>query len=114
MATERQEKVNSLLIQYLGEIINRDVELPEGVLATIVKVEVDPDMKHAKAWVSILPEKSRGSALEVLNKKKREIQQNLNKKLSMKFSPQIEFRVDTTEAEAAGMEALLDEIKKEL
>ena len=114
MATNRQERVNSLLIQYLGEIINREIEFPEGIFITIVKVETSSDMKHAKVWISVLPDKYRGAALSVLHKKKKIIQQNLNKKITMKFFPKIEFSVDTTEEYAAGIEALLDEIKKEL
>lgn len=114
MPSQRQERVNSLIRQYLGKIINRDIELPAGVIITIAKVEVSSDLKNVRIGVSILPEKYRGSVLELLRKRTKLIQRLLNKKLTMKFSPKIDFLINTTAEQAADIERLLDEIKKEL
>lgn len=112
--TLRQEKVNALIKEELGLIISREVELPQGCLATIVGVDVSADLKWAKIFISVLPDKYRGSVLEILRKKSNHIRKSLNRRIEIKFSPKLEWVIDATEEHASGIEALLDKIKEEM
>lgn len=112
--TLRQEKINSLIQEELSRIINRELEFPSGCLMTITGIDASTNLKHAKIYISVLPEKFRGSALEILRKNTGRLQALLNRRLEIKFSPKIEWLIDTTEERAAGIEELLDKIQEEL
>lgn len=84
------------MTQHINEIMVRDFEPPIGCMITISRVEPAPDLKTAKVYVSVLPEKMSGTALEALRKNAGHIQGILNKKLSMKFVPRITWIYDET------------------
>ena len=109
----RIEQINQLIQKELGDLILREIEFPEGCLVTITRVETSADLKLAKAWISILPIKFTGQALEILNKKLGYFQSVLNKILFMKFVPKISLAIDRTEEEASEIEKILDQIRKE-
>jgi ribosome-binding factor A len=106
----RIDRVNELIKTTLSEIIIREIEMPLGVFLTVVKVDTSRDLRYARVFVSVFPEKQFGSAIKVLNKKVYFLQGKLNKKLSMKPLPRIEFISDHTEVEADKIEKLLKEI----
>jgi len=109
--SERILKINELIKQQLGQIITKEIELPENCLITITKVETTPDMKIAKVFITVIPENLRGSALEILRKNNKLLSQQLKKNVSIKFIPNLNFLIDDQEAYAAEIDKLLDEIK---
>ena len=119
MPEKRIAQVNELIAQELGTIIAREVEFPEGSLATITKVTAAADLKNAFVWLSILPKASETDVLKLLRKQAGRLQRFLNKRLAMQYIPKIIFKIDTGEDEKEeheihSMERMLDEIKKEL
>jgi ribosome-binding factor A len=103
----RVDRINELIRTTVAEIIAREVELPLGNFVTVVKVDTSRDLRYARVFVSVFPEKKFGKTLEVLRKKLFLIQGALNKKLHMKPLPRIEFVADKTEAEADKIEKIL-------
>ncbi len=108
--SSRIDKINELIRNAVAEIISREIEIPPGVFLTVTKVDTSGDLRYARVFVSVFPEKKFGQTIEHLNKKIYLIQGTLNKKLSMKPLPRIEFVVDKTEAEADKIEKLLKNI----
>jgi ribosome-binding factor A len=106
----RLERVNELIKTTLSEIISREVEMPLGVFLTVVKVDTSRDLRYTRVFVSVFPENKFGNAIKILNKKVYFLQGKLNKQLSMKPLPRIEFVADFTETEADKIEKLLREI----
>ena len=103
--SRRTEKVAALLHQEVGSFLLQ-LELP--VLTTISKVEVTPDLKWAKVWITIMgDEKQHEEVLAVLFEHKRELQDELIDKLSMKIVPRIKFVVDRAEEYAAHINELI-------
>jgi ribosome-binding factor A len=109
----RTDRMNELVKQELGRFMMEELELPENSLVTISKVITTPDLKVAKVYITILPDKLRGTILELLNKKSRILHENLKSELSMKFVPNLRFIIDEQEIYANKIEQLLDEINKE-
>ena|SRR3989344_7017670 len=105
--SHRTEQVASLLEHHISEILLREIEPPQGCLITVMRAEVTPDLKHAKIFVSILPENKTGSALEILRKKTRDVQHLLNQRLTMKFSPLITWELDLTTRKYAAIDEAL-------
>lgn len=107
---ERIPKINELIKKHLGEIISRELSLKPGVFITISKVDTTSDLRYTRIFVSIYPEKETSYASKALQKEIGRLQSVLNKKLSLKPLPKIEFRVDTTESRADEIEKLLRQI----
>lgn len=106
----RTEKINELIKRHIGEIISLELNLKPGVFVTISKVDTTPDLRYTRVFVSIFPDSEIGYAGETLRKELHRIQSSLNKKLSMKPLPRVEFRTDMTESKADVIEKLLKEI----
>ena len=105
--SHRTLQVGEVLLREISQIIARDVEPPRDCLITVMRVEVTPDLHQAKVFVSILPENKTGSALKKLQQQTGEIQRLLNAKLTMKFSPRIQWAVDLTNVKYAQIDDAL-------
>lgn len=106
--TRRTDKVASLLQQEVGDYLLH-LELP--ALTTISKVEVTPDLKWCKVWITVLGgEKEQVQVLEIIKTDLSDFQRGLNKKLSMKFVPRISFVIDHGEEYASRINELLREV----
>ena len=107
----RLEKLNELIRHQLTQLIMREIEFPANSLVTITKIETSPDIKHCKVYISVLPEKYRGTDLEILNKSSKLLYQQLKKQMTTKFIPNLRFLIDEQPIYAAEIDRLLDEIK---
>ena len=109
--SRRTEKVESLLQHEVGNFILQ-LELP--ALTTISKVEVTPDLKWCKIWITIMGDKEQHEeVLDILRENKRELQDELNDKLTMKFVPRIKFVIDHGEEYASHINELLRKAHEE-
>lgn len=88
----RIARINELIKQELGKIIQQELEF-DNALMTIINIETSSDLGYAKAQISILPENKKGQVLQKLNSNIFHIQQRLNKKLKMRIVPRIEFKL---------------------
>jgi ribosome-binding factor A len=52
--TERTDRLDELLLQEISRIIARDVHDPRVGFVTVTRVEVAPDLRHARVWVSLI------------------------------------------------------------
>ena len=107
----RIEKLNNLLREELSNIIDREIEFPEGFLVTVTKVAVSPDVHYAAVFISVLGGNAK-SALEILQKNIYHVQQMLNRRLRMRPVPKISFAVDEEEENRESVERSLAELKR--
>lgn len=107
----RIDRINELIKETLAKIISEEVDFSSGVFATVTKVDTSRDLRYARVFLSVYPEKRFGDTFKLLKKKVYILQGRLNKKLNMKPLPRIEFVSDRTEAEADKIEKLLKEIE---
>lgn len=108
---KRIPRVNQVLKREIGSIIT-DIDLTD-CLVTITRVECSLNLQEAKVYVSVLAEEKSVEVFRVLNREIYDIQQKLNKRLKMRPVPKIIFRKEEKTKQAAKIEKLLDEIKKE-
>jgi ribosome-binding factor A len=107
----RIKKVNRLIQEELGKIIQEVVELPRGVMVTITGVDTSADVKHAKIKVSVIPREKTKGVLEILGSNIFELQQMLNKKLILRYVPKIRFVIDRSQERVERIEELLEQEK---
>ena len=107
----RGEKLNMLLRDELGKIIDRDIEFAEGALVTITRVVTSSDIRYATVMLSVL-NGSDSNVLELLAKNIYGIQQRLNRILRMRPVPRIRFAIDEEELRRESVEQSLAKIRQ--
>ncbi|MEJ0021700.1 MAG: ribosome-binding factor A [Candidatus Doudnabacteria bacterium] len=109
--SRRTEKVASLMHEKIGEYLKL-LELP--ALTTISKVEVTPDLKWSKVWITVMGDgKKQTEVLKIIGENLRDLQKQLNRELTMKFVPKIKFVMDHGEEYAAKINELLRKTHEE-
>ena len=106
----RVAQVNELLKSELAQLINREIELLNGLI-TVTGVSCSPDLRYAKIFVSVLPENNTGSALKALRKQAGSFSKILKKRLNLKYIPKFNFSLDTGEIEQAKVEKILKDCR---
>jgi len=106
------ERVNEMLKYEIANILRESFFVEEAGLVTVTHVETAKDLKDATVWVSVLGADS-DKVIEDLQKKAWEIKSLLKeRKLSLRYLPNLHFKVDRTAEKAARVEELLKEIKR--
>jgi ribosome-binding factor A len=109
--TNRIAKVDKLIKEELGKIIQNDIEISKNTLITITRVKTLPNLSQSFVYISIMgPEEKEIS--EILKNKIYNIQQHLNKRLHMRPVPKIVFKLEKEIEKAARIEELLEKIKE--
>ena len=52
--SQRTERLDELLRQEIGAMLEREIADPRIGFATVTEVETTPDLRHAKVWVSVI------------------------------------------------------------
>ena len=77
----------------------------------MVSVEVAPDLKTCKAWISVLgDEKAQADTLAGLRSAEGYIRNRLAKTINLRNTPQINFIMDQSIAYGVNMSKLIDEV----
>jgi len=97
--SQRQLRVGETIRRALADILIRgDFHDPglEGAIITVGEVRCSPDLKHATAFILPLGGHDAERTLAALNRAKSELRRQLNRMVSLKFSPQLHFQLDDT------------------
>lgn len=111
MPTRRVEQINRVLRDYTINAIYKLIDLPEGVVVSVTKVQTTRDLQHAKVFISILPDHLAGSTLALIQRHARDVIDDVASHITFRFVPQFRFILDDTERKAAHIEKLLDSLK---
>jgi ribosome-binding factor A len=93
MRERRRERLKSLLIRELSQIIREEIDLPENLFITVQEVELSKDGSKAKVFISALNKEDALLAVERLNRAQGFIHHLLGKRLKLKVVPRPEFVV---------------------
>jgi ribosome-binding factor A len=111
--SKRIQRVNQLIKREISQIILREIDSPKDTLITVTRVETTPNLIESRVFISVLPEENCEKIIKFLKKIIYQLQQKINKKLKMRPVPKIIFMEEKKTAEAARIEKILDELKKE-
>lgn len=110
MPPERMPRVNELIRQQLGDIILREIELPDESFVTISDVQTAPDLSSATVLVTVVPEDGARTIIAGLQSKAGRLQHELNARVKLRKIPKLKFVHDTGQSKAIRIEELLDQI----
>lgn len=97
--SQRQLRVGELIRRTLSEVLARgDIHDPDlnRVSVTVGEVSASPDLKVATAYVCPLGGQGSENLIALLAKNKSEIRRAISKELTLKFTPDLRFRLDET------------------
>lgn len=91
----RLVRVKELMKRELGDLIGRELTFEQ--LVTIQEVDVTPDLKHAHVYVSVLggDEQAANAVMAQLHEHRKDLQYKLSRRVVLKFTPQLHFKLDT-------------------
>jgi len=110
--TRRTRQVGELLREELTDIIRREVKDPRIGFMSITTVDVTPDLRAARVYVSVLgTDDERSATLDALHSAAKFIRFHLKPRLRMRQIPDLDFRDDRSMEYAQGISATLQEIQ---
>lgn len=92
--TRRTRQVGELLKEELTDIIRREVKDPRIGFMSITDVDVTPDLRQARVYVSVLNESERQATMDALTSAAAFIRHHLKPRLRMRQIPSLEFKGD--------------------
>jgi len=109
--SNRTLRVNELLQRELNDILRRRYQ-SEALAITISEVRVSPDLRDARAFVSVISgdEQEATRALRWLRSKAAEIRTEVGRRIVLKFLPKFVYVLDHGSTQAARVIQLLDEV----
>ena len=103
-------RVGESIRQVISEVLFRgDLHAPEleTVTVTVSEVRCSPDLRHATAFIMPLGGHDRDVTLNALNRLAGPIAREVGKRVRLKYTPRLRFRLDESFDEATHIEALL-------
>lgn len=106
----RLARVCEVLKRELGMIIRRELEF-ENTLVTVSGVDITPDLKQAHVFISALGSPAgRRKAMESLEEHRVMFQTELSRRVHIKHTPHLNFRLDEAIERGARIITLMDEL----
>lgn len=114
MATRRQRQVAELLHEELSQIIQFESRDPRLGFVTVTGVEVNPDLRFARVFVSVLGDNDEvRSTLAGLANAAQFYRHRLRENVSLRYIPELQFKVDNSFEQGMRIDQLLDEIRSD-
>ena len=100
----------------LSPIIRSEIKDPRiHPLTSVVAVEVTPDLKYCKAYISVLGDEEAGKAtIEGLRSAASFVRRELAHRVNLRNTPEIKFILDQSIEYGVNMSKLIDEVTKDL
>ncbi|SES93718.1 30S ribosome-binding factor RbfA [[Clostridium] polysaccharolyticum] len=112
----KNTRINGEVQKELSRIISMEVKDPRiNPMTSVVSVEVTPDLKFAKAYISVLgDEESRQATKEGLKKAGPFIRSQLAKRLNLRNTPELTFILDQSIEYGVNMSKMIEEVTKNI
>lgn len=108
----KNTRINGEVQRVLAEVIRGEIKDPRiSPLTSVVAVEVAPDLKTCKAWISVYgDEQAKVDTLAGLKSAEGYIKNQLAKQINLRNTPEIHFIVDESIAYGVRMSKLIDDV----
>lgn len=111
----KNTRINEEVMRKLSEIIRADIKDPriQPLMTSVVSVEVAPDLKTCKAYISVLgDEQAQKDTLAGLRSAEGYIRRSLAQSINLRNTPQITFIIDQSIEYGVRMSHFIDEVNK--
>ena len=114
MRFKRSQRIQELLLEEISKLLQSGLKDPRIGFATLTRVEVSDNLKHAKIFVSVMgSEKEKTDSLNALKNAKGFIRNTLGKNLYLKYLPELEFKKDENAEHVEKITRILNDLHTE-
>ena len=108
----KNTRINNEVLRELSNIIRGEIKDPRiNPMTSVVSVEVTPDLKLCRAYISVLgDEESQKSTIEGLKSAEGYIRRQLAASINLRNTPEIKFILDQSIEYGVNMSHLIDEV----
>ena len=108
----KNTRINGEVQRVLAQIIRGEIKDPRiAPMTSVVAVEVAPDLKTCKAWISVLgDEKAQTDTLAGLQSAEGYIRGQIARTINLRNTPQIHFIMDQSIAYGVNMSKRIEEV----
>lgn len=112
----KNTRINMEVQRELSEIIRSGIKDPRiHPMTSVVAVEVTPDLKYCKAYISVLgDEEAAKVTVEGLRSASSYVRRELARRVNLRNTPEIKFILDQSIEYGVNMSKLIDEVTKDL
>ena len=112
----KNTRINMEVQRELSQIIRSEIKDPRiHPLTSVVAVEVTPDLKYCKAYISVLGDEEAGKAtIEGLRSAASFVRRELAHRVNLRNTPEIKLILDQSIEYGVNMSKLIDEVTKDL
>lgn len=114
MESTRQEKINRLIQKELSSIFLNETKQMPGVLISVSRVRVSPDLGLAKAYLSIFPSKHGEEMIKNIKENVKALRYDLGQRIGkqVRVIPELSFYLDDSLDYIENIDRLLQADKK--
>lgn len=108
----KNTRINGEVQRELSALISREIKDPRiNPMTSIVSVEVAPDLKHAKVFISVLgDEESQKATLQGLRSAAPFMRTQLARKINLRNTPELSFVIDQSIEYGVKMSKLIQDV----
>ena len=111
MTQYRPARVGELLQAEIAHLLLRQLKDPRLSMATVSRVDVSADLRHACVYISrIGSESEQGAAIQGFERAAGFIRSQLGKHLKLRYTPELTFKLDTTIAYGVRISRMLHDL----
>ena len=113
----KNTRINAEVQRELSEIIRTEVKDPRlaAAMVSVVSVEVTPDLKYCKAYISVLgSDEAAKAVVKGLRSAVGYIRKELARRVNLRNTPEIKFILDQSIEYGVNMSRLIDDVTKDL
>lgn len=108
---QRHERIQQDVKVALSKIIGYEIKNPSVTgLISVTDVEITPDLKYAKVYISIFGRQNKEKVLDALKQSSGFIRSNLGTKVRMRNIPMLTFVIDDSIEYGSHMEKVIKEV----
>lgn len=112
----KNTRINGEVQRVLADVIRGEIKDPRiNPFTSVVAVEVSPDLKTCKAWISVLGDtKAQEDTLAGLRSASGFIKSKLAKTINLRNTPEITFVMDQSIAYGVNMSKMIDDVNQSM
>ena len=111
MAGNRIVRINEEVRKELSDIVRnlKDPRIP--VMTSVVNVNVTPDLRYAKAYISIMgDDNTKALAMAALKKSAGFVRREIGRRINLRYTPEVVFELDSSIEHGAKINQLLHDV----
>jgi ribosome-binding factor A len=108
--TRRTSRVGENIRDALVQVLRSDLKGVDIGWSSISEVEVSPDLRYARVYMTGLKEEDTKADVEQLRRVAGQARHHLGKRIQLRHTPELDFRYDETAMRALRVETLLREV----